>query len=112
MLIERGFAPSVSPVVVEQVTSMAAGCSLAALRADVTAYYGYDAQPAMATIQQPVWVLTGEDDRLVLLRHAEEMVAQLRQANHKTIHNAGHFLPLERPDAVFTVLSEASARPV
>lgn len=109
ILVERGLSPSVSRVVVDQVVSMAAGCSLAALRADFTAYFGYDARPASATIQQPVWVLTGEDDQLVPSRHAEAMVRQLRQATHQTIDNAGHFLPLERPGAVFTALCEVSA---
>ena len=63
-----------------------------------------DSRPTLPTIDVPVLVLVGEEDRLTPPADAEAMVAALPNARFSRIAGAGHLAPLERPDAVAGLL--------
>jgi pimeloyl-ACP methyl ester carboxylesterase len=65
-----------------------------------------DSRPTLATIDVPVLVLVGEEDRLTPPSDAEAMVAGLPNARFSRIGGAGHLAPLERPEAVAGALLE------
>lgn len=59
-----------------------------------------DARPTLSTIDAPVLVLVGEEDRLTPPADSEAIVAALPNARFSRIPAAGHLAPLERPDIV------------
>jgi pimeloyl-ACP methyl ester carboxylesterase len=59
-----------------------------------------DSRPTLPTIDVPVLVLVGEEDRLTPPADAEAMVAALPDARFSRIAGAGHLAPLERADDV------------
>ena len=65
-----------------------------------------DSRPTLATIDVPVLVLVGEEDRLTPPADAEAMVAALPDARFSRIAGAGHLAPLEQPDAVAAAVRE------
>jgi pimeloyl-ACP methyl ester carboxylesterase len=63
-----------------------------------------DSRPTLSTIDVPVLVVVGEEDRLTPPADSEAMVAALPNARFSRIAGAGHLVPLERPDAVAKLL--------
>jgi pimeloyl-ACP methyl ester carboxylesterase len=54
-----------------------------------------DDKPALEALDKPVYVITGEEDRVVPLAGQEEAVARLGNAELFVLGGAGHMLPLE-----------------
>jgi pimeloyl-ACP methyl ester carboxylesterase len=63
-----------------------------------------DSRPTLSTIDVPVLVVVGAEDRLTPPSDSEAMVAALSNARFSRIDGAGHLAPLERPDAVAELL--------
>jgi pimeloyl-ACP methyl ester carboxylesterase len=63
-----------------------------------------DSRPTLPTIDVPVLVVVGEEDRLTPPSDSEAMVAALPNARFSRIAGVGHLPPLERPDAVAELL--------
>jgi pimeloyl-ACP methyl ester carboxylesterase len=59
-----------------------------------------DSRPTLPTIDVPVLVAVGEDDRLTPPADSEAMAAAIDGARLVRILGAGHLSPLERPDEV------------
>jgi pimeloyl-ACP methyl ester carboxylesterase len=64
-----------------------------------------DARPVLATIRCPTLVMVGRQDRWATLAQHEEMAAAIPGAELAVIEDAGHFVTLERPEAVTRVLA-------
>lgn len=71
-----------------------------------------DSRPTLATIDVPVLVVVGEEDRLTPPADAEAMVEALPDARLVRLAGAGHLTPLERPEefneALLRLLEELS----
>jgi pimeloyl-ACP methyl ester carboxylesterase len=65
-----------------------------------------DSRPTLATIDVPVLVLVGEEDRLTPPADSEAMVTALPDARFSRIPDAGHLAPLEQPEAVAAATRE------
>jgi pimeloyl-ACP methyl ester carboxylesterase len=82
------------------------------VRADIgIAMSAMDLHDALPRLTVPTIVLAGADDKLTPPSHARriaEMLPQLRRLI--VLENAGHMIPLERPDVVIEVLAELAAR--
>jgi pimeloyl-ACP methyl ester carboxylesterase len=63
-----------------------------------------DSRETLPTIDVPVLVVVGEEDRLTPPADAEAMVAALPDARLLRIAGAGHLTPLERPEALTEAL--------
>jgi pimeloyl-ACP methyl ester carboxylesterase len=63
-----------------------------------------DSHPTLSTIDVPVLVVVGEEDRLTPPSDSEAMVAALPNARFSRVAGAGHLAPFERPDAVAELL--------
>jgi 3-oxoadipate enol-lactonase len=63
-----------------------------------------DSREALPTIDVPVLVVVGEQDRLTPPEDSEAMVAALPDARFLRVRGAGHLTPLERPDEVTEAL--------
>jgi pimeloyl-ACP methyl ester carboxylesterase len=70
----------------------------------------HDKRSALALLGQvPTVVLTGAEDRLVGLRHAEDLAAGIPGASLVVVPGAGHAIILERPDIVTELISDLAA---
>jgi pimeloyl-ACP methyl ester carboxylesterase len=58
----------------------------------------------------PVSVLVGSRDRLTPRRCAENIAAAIPGADHRVLDDAGHMLPLERPDDVTDAIAQVCRR--
>ena len=63
-----------------------------------------DSSPTLSTIDVPVLVVAGDEDRLTPPADSEGMLAALPNARFSRIAGAGHLVPLEQPDVVARLL--------
>ncbi len=64
------------------------------------AAYEADAGPALATLRCPVLALHGEDDVMTPARHGRALLRHATDGRLRTVPEAGHAAPIERPAAV------------
>jgi pimeloyl-ACP methyl ester carboxylesterase len=100
-LAPRLFGPGTDPAVVAAARALALAQPVTALvAAQETIRDRVDSRPVLPTIDVPVLVLVGEEDRLTPPADSEAMVAALPNARFSRIAGAGHLTPLEQPDVV------------
>lgn len=63
-----------------------------------------DHRAALSTLQVPVRVLCGEQDRITPIALSETLAAAIPGAELHRVKNAGHMLPMEQPAAVALAL--------
>jgi 3-oxoadipate enol-lactonase len=106
-LAPKIFAEGVDPGVVERARTIAFEQPLTGLVAtQETIRDRVDSRPTLATIDMPVLVLVGEEDKLTPPEDSEAMVAALPDARFSRIPDAGHLAPLEQPGAVAAAVRE------
>ncbi|HSE82320.1 MAG TPA: alpha/beta hydrolase [Gaiellaceae bacterium] len=106
-LAPRLFGPGTDPAVVAAARALALEQPITALvAAQETIRDRVDSRSALPTIEVPVLVIVGEEDRLTPAAEAEAMVAALPNARLSRIAGAGHLASLERPDVVAGLLVE------
>ncbi|MGH3011783.1 MAG: alpha/beta fold hydrolase [Gaiellaceae bacterium] len=104
-LAPRMFAEEADPAVAAAARALALEQPITALvTAQETIRDRVDSRPTLPTIDVPVFVVVGEEDRLTPPSDSEAMVAALPNARFSRIAAAGHLIPLERPDAVAGLL--------
>lgn len=106
-LAPKLFAEDVDPAVVERARTIALEQPVTGLVAtQETIRDRPDSGPTLPTIDVPVLVLVGAEDRLTPPADAEAMVAALPDARFSRIARAGHLAPLEQPEAVGAAVRE------
>jgi pimeloyl-ACP methyl ester carboxylesterase len=104
-LAPRLFAPEADAAVVDRARGMALEQPITGLVAvQETIRDRVDSRATLATIDVPVLVLVGEEDRVTPPADSEAMVAALPDARFSRIAGAGHLAPLERPDEVAALI--------
>ena len=104
-LAPRLFARGVDDAVVEDARRLAADQPITALVAALeTLRDRPDSRETLSTIDVPVLVAVGEEDRSTPPADSEAMVAALPNARFLRIGGAGHLAPLERPSEVADAL--------
>jgi pimeloyl-ACP methyl ester carboxylesterase len=100
-LAPRLFSPGADPAVVGWARDVALEQSITALVAtQETIRDRADSRPTLATIDVPVLVVVGEDDRLTPPEDSEAMAAAVPRGRLSRIAGAGHLAPVEQPEAV------------
>jgi 3-oxoadipate enol-lactonase len=106
-LAPKLFAENVNPAVVQRARTIALEQPLTGLVAtQETIRDRPDSRSTLSTIDVPVLVLVGEDDRLTPPADSEAMVAALPDARFSRIAAAGHLAPLEQPEAMAAAVRE------
>jgi 3-oxoadipate enol-lactonase len=106
-LVPKIFAEGADPAVVERARTIAFEQPLTGLVAtQETIRDRADSRPILSTIDAPVLVLVGEEDRLTPPADSEAMVAALPDARFSRIPRAGHLAPLEQPESVAAAVRE------
>jgi pimeloyl-ACP methyl ester carboxylesterase len=70
------------------------------VRGDFAACNGFDVMDRLADIHAPTLVICGAEDELTPLRYAEYLRTRIAGAELAVVPGAGHYVQLERPDAV------------
>jgi 3-oxoadipate enol-lactonase len=108
-MLSRLFAPSIEAggPVWEQVRQMIMNTPQAGI---IGALNGMavrpDSHPILPTIDVPVLIVTGDQDKIIPLAIAETMTAAFSKATLKVIANAGHMTMLEQPEATTKAIEE------
>lgn len=68
--------------------------------ADFAACHAFEVQKRLHEITVPTLVLAGDSDRMTSLAQAQFLAQNIPQAQLQVIANAGHMIPLARPQAV------------
>ena len=71
---------------------------------DLAACNAFDMMADLGRITQPVLIITGEFDKLTPPKYATYLNEHLGHSTLAMIPNAGHYVPLEEPDAVAEAL--------
>jgi pimeloyl-ACP methyl ester carboxylesterase len=104
-LAPRLFSAEADPAVVARAREIVLEQPITALvAAQETMRDRADSRPTLATIDVPVLVLVGEEDRVTPPADAEAMADAVENARLARIPGAGHLSPLERPDDVSEAL--------
>jgi pimeloyl-ACP methyl ester carboxylesterase len=110
--VTRGlsFASDVDPALARYVDAMIAGTPVEVIAEFYPALAGMDQTGALAPLRRvPTLVLTGEGDKLIPKEHSDVLVELLRQeggelVEYLVVPEAGHMVPLEKPDVVTRAL--------
>ena len=100
------FASDVDPALARYVDAMIAGTPVDVIAEFYPAIAGLDHTAALAPLRRvPTLVLTGENDKLIPKEHSDKLVEVLREdggdpVEYVVVPEAGHMVPLERPDDV------------
>jgi pimeloyl-ACP methyl ester carboxylesterase len=108
----------VDPALGRYVDSMIAGTPVEVIAEFYPALAGLDHTAALEPLRAiPVLVLTGDKDTLIPPEHSDTIVELLGGPDapgveHVVVHEAGHMVPLEKPDEVTAALSALLRRVV
>jgi len=106
----------VDPALGRYVDAMIAGTPVDVIAELYPAIAGLDASGAIEPLRRvPTLVLTGDADKMIPMAHSEKLVAELGgsgdgAAQFVVVPDAGHLVPLEKPDQVTAALSELIRR--
>jgi pimeloyl-ACP methyl ester carboxylesterase len=65
-----------------------------------------DSRPVLSGFKAPVLMVNGREDLLTPVDLGAEIAAAAHSGTHRVIPDAGHFVLLERPEAVSTAIQE------
>jgi pimeloyl-ACP methyl ester carboxylesterase len=100
------FATDVDPALARYVDAMIAGTPVDVIAEFYPAIAGLDQTASLEPLRRiPVLVLTGDQDRMIPKEHSDLLVQELERerdagVEYVVVPDAGHLVPLERPDEV------------
>ena len=104
------FAPGASSAIVERARQGAMNRHPADLARGVSAFHARRSRADMlASFGGPVLVVTGQHDTAPGIATSERQAAMARNGTLHVIPGSGHYVPLERPDAMTALLSDLLA---
>lgn len=71
---------------------------------DLSACNAFDMMSEVASVTQPTLLIVGESDRMTPPKYADYLRQALPRAEMAVIPDAGHYVQIERPDAVASAL--------
>jgi len=77
-----------------------ARCNPAVTLKDFQACNGFDVMPYIGSIKLPVLVVSAEDDQLTPTKYGEFLKNSIPETSGAHIMDAGHILPMEKPEAL------------
>jgi pimeloyl-ACP methyl ester carboxylesterase len=100
------FAPDADPLVVERGRAIARGLGVEAHVNGVCAFHARpDRAALLADLEVPVTIVRGEHDRIP--REAERLASSLRDGRFVEVRGAGHYVPIERPHDLVSIVRQA-----
>jgi pimeloyl-ACP methyl ester carboxylesterase len=106
MVVSASFADRTPARLKELAFQRMASTRQAILYGDFLACNEFDVMQDLSKIEQPVFVICGDQDRLTPLRYAEYLVDRLPNARLHVAGDAGHMVMLEKPVLVSHLIHE------
>ena len=101
----------VDPALGRYVDAMIAGTPVDVIAEFYPALAGFDETGSLEPLRGiPTLVLTGDKDRMIPQAHSDLIVERLTDADYVVVPDAGHLVPLEKPDEVTAALSRLLGR--
>lgn len=104
------FAPCTPAELVEAELKAYGHCSASTLYSDLTSCDQFDLSPQLEQIQTPALIINGREDKLTPVKYGEYLQAHLKNAELAVVENAGHFVMLEQPTQVNTLITSFVSR--
>jgi pimeloyl-ACP methyl ester carboxylesterase len=110
------FASDVDPALARYVDAMIAGTPVDVIAEFYPTLAGVDQTASLEPMRRiPVLVLTGDQDRLIPKEHSDLLVQELTRAGDELVEyvvvpDAGHLVPLERPEEVTRAITRLLRR--
>jgi pimeloyl-ACP methyl ester carboxylesterase len=87
-----------------------AKCSPEIALGDFQACDGFDVMQRIFSIAVPVLVITAEDDKLTPPKYGDFLEKNIKHASRTHLMDAGHIVPMEKPDEVNAAMLEFLVR--
>jgi len=100
MLGQFGASAKTEPARLQPVCAAAAACPPAVTAGDFKACDRFDVMDRLDRINQPVLVISAEDDRLTPPKYSDYLEKNIRGCQRVHIQDAGHLVPIEQPAAL------------
>ena len=100
MLGQFGASEKTDPERLRPVRQAAAACPPAVTAGDFRACDRFDMMDCLDRIDQPVLVVSAEDDRLTPTKYSDYLEKHIRGSMRVHIQDAGHLVPIEKPGAL------------
>lgn len=104
------FAPAAPAQLVEAELSSYLSCSISTLYSDLTCCDQFDISRQLDNIHIPALIIVGKEDRLTPVKYAEYLAVRLPRAELAVVENAGHYVMLEQPQQVNTLITNFVSR--
>lgn len=98
-LVPTMLAPGTAPEAAARMQALMGAVPEATYRQALSALVAFDRRAALAAIQVPTWVVTGEHDHTAAPAVAARMAQRIAGATLSIIPGAGHLLTMEQPAA-------------
>lgn len=105
-IIERSFSDTAAPRLLELAEQRMSTVRATVLHGDLLACHAFDISDRVTSIDHPVRVICGEEDRMTPVRYSQYLVNQLPNAILNIIPHAGHMVMLEKPGQVAAILRD------
>lgn len=100
------FAPDADPAIVARARSIALDIDVEDHVNGVRAFHDRpDRSTLLAELDLPVTVVRGQHDGIP--KYPEQIVATLRHGRFVEVRGSGHYVPLERPDELVSIVADA-----
>jgi len=99
-----GASEKTDPSMIKPLVDSMAECPPVVTLGDFRACDSFDVMERISEIDVPVQVLTASEDRMTPVKYGRYLADHIRNASIKNIEDAGHFLPMEKPEEVTQVI--------
>ncbi len=99
-------SPKTDPEKIAPLTEATARCRPEVILGDFRACDSFDVMSRVDSIEVPVLVVTSEDDRLTPPKYGAYLEERIRGARRSHIMDAGHLVPMEKPEEVNQAITE------
>ena len=100
MLCKLASSEKTDPDVIQPFRADLSQCQPEVTCGDFQACDGFDVMQRLDEIKVPVLVISAEDDKLTPAKYAEFLINNIPKAVRRHITDAGHLMPMEKPDEV------------
>jgi len=105
MLGRFGTCEKTDPACLAPILQATAACPPAVTAADFKACDQFDVMDRLDRIDQPVLIVSAEDDRLTPPKYSDYLEKHIRGSRRVHIQDAGHLVPIEKPAALNQALT-------
>jgi pimeloyl-ACP methyl ester carboxylesterase len=106
MMGKLAASPKTDPGPVQTFSNELADCNPTITLGDFQACNRFDALDRLSDISVPVLVVSAQEDKLTPPKYADALEKEIKDASRVHIMDAGHIVPLEKPDEINAAILE------